>query len=234
MNLLVVTDAKVVVTPSGLPRVARQIKPGNVMVMPSLATAGAGEIGLPFVSAGIVDAVSMLMVDRGIAKPPCSSFQAVLSSASMVRSSGNSKPDGAQSDLLGRKSLRQGAVAALAHGHDDLAPPRLVFSQPSVGPIGRPMLLRDMAAGKGATDLHSSSLTTDPCIQHGGRHGLAQLVLPLRMPFNVTLIQSAMPWGRSLGRLVPMPSRPVQSRWCCAPCSGDSPPDHNPPQKGNV
>src|SRR3954454_11535363 len=63
MHLLAIADAPCVFPPGSLLGIAEQIRPGDVMVVPHLAAAQAGEVGFRPVGAGPVDAVALLVVD---------------------------------------------------------------------------------------------------------------------------------------------------------------------------
>ena len=81
VRLLAVADAAEVLPPGCLLGIAREIRPGDMVVMPELATAQAGEIGLRRIGAGSADAVAVLVVDGCMANRACNLFQAGLSSA---------------------------------------------------------------------------------------------------------------------------------------------------------
>jgi len=56
VRLLAVADAAEVLPPGCLLGIAKEIRPGDMVVMPELATAQAGEIGLRRIGAGTADA----------------------------------------------------------------------------------------------------------------------------------------------------------------------------------
>ena len=72
--------------------------------------------------------------------------------------------------------LRQGAAAAFAHDHDDLALAGPVLSQPAVDPVGSQVFRPDMAAEPGAVNLGNAPRAADAQPLHAGCDRLAQLM----------------------------------------------------------
>lgn len=62
-DLIAIADAAQVFTPGGFLGVAKQIRPGNVVVMAKLAATQARKVGLRAIRAGAVYAEAILMVD---------------------------------------------------------------------------------------------------------------------------------------------------------------------------
>ena len=62
-DLIAIADAAQVFTPGGFLGIAKQIRPGNVVVMAKLAATQAGKVGLRAIRAGAVYAEAILMVD---------------------------------------------------------------------------------------------------------------------------------------------------------------------------
>ncbi len=152
MRLLAVADPAQVFPPCCFLRVAEEIGAGNVMMVPQLAAAQAGEVRLCPVGAGAVDAVAVLVVDPlhgepGVQRVPGRAFVGVHHGAV-----GDPLADGRHGGPLAAKHLRQRATIALAHHHHDPAFARPVLSPPPVDPVGRPVLWPDMAAEIGAVD----------------------------------------------------------------------------------
>ena len=63
VRLLAVADAAEVLAPGCLLGIAEEIRPSDMVVMPELAPAQAGEVGFRAIGAGAVNAVAVLMVD---------------------------------------------------------------------------------------------------------------------------------------------------------------------------
>ena len=174
--LLAVTNPAEVLPPGCLLSVAREIWPGDMMMMAEFAPAQAREVGFGAIGAGASDAVALLVVD-----PPHGELgvQRVPGRALVGMNQGSLRDpltNGRHSSLFSREHLRQRAAFTLAHHHNDLAFTGLVLGEPAVDPAGSQVLRPDMAAEAGAVDLSRSSLATDAQRFRAGRNGLAQLV----------------------------------------------------------
>ena len=146
------------------------------MMVPQLAAAQAGEVGLCPVGAGTVDALAILMVDPlhgelGMKRVPGRALVGVHHSAG-----GDPLAEGRHGGLLAAKHLRQRAAVALAHRHDDPAFARPALSSPPVDPVGRLVRRPDVTAEIGTTGLGHPSFAADLQALYAGRHSLPQLV----------------------------------------------------------
>src|SRR3954468_12994735 len=121
MHLLAVADAPCVFPPGSLLGIAEQIRPGDVMVVPRLAAAQAGEVGFRAVGAGPVDAVALLVVDPPHREPGVQLIPGRALIGMQHGGPGDPLGDGRQRGFLGRHHLHQRGTAALAHHHDHLA-----------------------------------------------------------------------------------------------------------------
>ena len=79
VGLLAIADAAEVLTPRCLLGIAEEIRPSDMVVMPELTTAQAGEVGLRAIGAGTVEAVAVLVVDAlhgeaGVQRVPGAAF----------------------------------------------------------------------------------------------------------------------------------------------------------------
>jgi len=176
MRLLTVADAAQVLPPCRFLRIADEIGTSDVVVMPQLAAAQAGEVRLCPVGAGAVDAVAVLVVDPlhgepGVQRVPGRAFVGVHHGAV-----GDPLAEGRHGGLLAGEHLRQRATIALARHHHDPAFARPAFSPPPVDPVGGPVFWPDMAAEIGAVDLGHPLFAADLQALHAGRHNLPQLV----------------------------------------------------------
>ncbi len=161
VRLLAVADPAQVLWTCRLLRVVDEIGAGDVVVMPKLAAAQAGEVGFCPVGAGAVDAVAVLVVDPlhgepGVQRVPGRAFVGVHHGAF-----GDALTDGRHGGFLAAKHLRQRAAIALAHHHHNSTFARPVLSLPPVDPVGCPVLRPDMAAEVGAVDLSHPSFAAD-------------------------------------------------------------------------
>jgi len=161
LPLLAVADPAQVLWTCRLLRVSDEIGAGDVVVVPQLTAAQAGEVGLCPVGAGAVDAVAVLVVDplhgeHGVKGVPGRALVGVHHGAV-----GDPVAEGRHGGLLAGENMRQRAAVALAHHHHGSAFARPVLRSPPVDPVGRPVLWPDMAAEIGAVDLSHPSFAAD-------------------------------------------------------------------------
>jgi len=156
VDLLAVADAAVVLTPRHFLDVTEKIPPGDVMMMPEFAAPQTREIGLGAIGVGAVKAVGFLMDDplhgkADVQLVPGGAFVGMQHGAL-----GDALADRWHRRGLGQRHLNQGAPRAFAHHNDDLALARAVLAEPTIEPVGRPVLRPDVAAEIGAVDLGHS------------------------------------------------------------------------------
>ena len=169
MRLLAIADTPQVLPPGGLLGVADQVGPGDVMMVPQLATAQAGEVGFRPVGAGAVDAVAVLVVDPLHGEPGMQRVSGRALVGVHHGAPGDPLADSRHGGVLAREHLRQRATIALAHRHHDAPLARPVRGASPVDPVGRPVLRPDMAAEVGAVDLDRTPLAADPQLFRAGR-----------------------------------------------------------------
>ena len=176
IRLLAVADTAEVLPPSRLLSVAREIWPGEMMMMSEFAAAQAGEIELRAIGAGAGDAIAVLVVDPPHGEP---GVQRVPGRALVGMNQGSLRDpltNGGRGGLFSREHLRQSSTITFAHHHDNLALARLVLGEPAIDPVASQVFRPDMAAETGAIDLSRSPFAADAQPFRAGGNGLAQLV----------------------------------------------------------
>lgn len=107
-----------------------------MVMMPELAAAHPRKERLGAIGAGVVDAVSLLMID-----PLHREFRVQrIPGRALVGMNHGSLGDPAADEggcrVLGLEHGRQGAPVAFSHHDDDLAFPRLVLGEATIDPVG--------------------------------------------------------------------------------------------------
>lgn len=152
--LLAVAHAAVVLAPSHLASVGAEIGAGDVVVNAHLSAAKAGEERLGLIGAGIVGAVSLLVVDatgleRGMETIPALGFVSVNDAAG-----GHALNDGGDRLGLGAEGEGEGLTLGLADHDDDAALAGLVLRKATVAAVGLHVLGADVPAEVGAIHFH--------------------------------------------------------------------------------
>lgn len=176
MDLFAIAGTAKVLPPGGFLCVADEVRSGDMVMMPELATTQAGEERFRGIGTGTVHAIAVLVVDAphreiGMQPVPRGTF------ISMDRGAiADPLTGGRQRISFGPENPRQRAATSFAHRDDHFAIRRSVLREPTISSISAQTFRSDMATKICAIDFRGPPFAADLQRLRARVHRLTQFV----------------------------------------------------------